>query len=56
MQRRYTHSVLWRCTIERLRAGHPSLVLGWQRWDRHVRWINLVGVATGILLILTGMI
>ena len=54
-QRRYTHSLLWRSTVERVRAGHPSLVLGWQRYDRIGRALNLAGLMLGIVLVVAGV-
>jgi hypothetical protein len=54
-QRRYTHSRLWRATIERVRAGHPSLILGWQRYDGLFRAINLLGLALGACLVIAGV-
>jgi hypothetical protein len=55
-QRRYTHSRLWRATIERVRAGHPSLILGWQRYDRLARTFNLLGLAFGAYLVIAGLL
>jgi hypothetical protein len=55
-QRRYTHSRLWRATIERVRAGHPSLILGWQRYDGLFRAINRLGLALGACLVMAGLV
>ena len=55
IQRRHTHSSVWRRTIERLRAGHSALLLGWQRYDRTGRALNLLGIALGLTLIVVGL-
>ncbi|HLG10672.1 MAG TPA: hypothetical protein VI876_02835 [Dehalococcoidia bacterium] len=55
IQRRHTHSSVWHRTIERLRAGHPSLLLGWQRYDRLGRALNLAGLILGLVLITIGL-
>jgi hypothetical protein len=55
IQRRYTHSVLWRVTVERMQSRFPAVALGWQRYDGALRVVNLAGIVVGAALVVVGM-